>query len=873
MDRDNTTTTSDTTDTARRAALSEAPAGDSSTIEMEQRDLLKSSPEEESQHEEIQHHHRHRHSQLTQRHDHIPSQSEIMSAARATLKRNHREAQRALNQRQNNEEGGDEEEESSGSSNSNNTIPHTAASSRMDRESSSSVDNNSASLPGERNNHVVTTTTTTNTTSSGDDRDSGNNSGDTPSASSSSGPSSSLTRRHHHRHNESDSHHSSSGSSPYQHQQQFLNRQFLQQHNAQHDQQQQARSSANPALHASGDNNNNLSRVSQRAQLATEVASSRNLHTSESGATSSASEGEHIQQQALEPVKLKSSAHSSLIQPHREPGYHTIKRTFHQLSNKKKPPTHSQSSASTTSNDEDQQQIQKKPMRKSPKKAPKLSDSSDLKPAAKKRQPGFVTKKNKPLREPNGPASAASRGGNSSHSPEDDSDHSNKDQEGGGGGSSSGSGTEGGYAGSGEYSGPQSSSPSEDSSEGSQHGTKAKRRPRDQEDDKGNNSSSESSEIADFSSGTASPSIESSYNSDEVENEDELEQSYLRAKRSALIEQESMLQAVTKKRRLPPTSNSNEMMSQMPLSWMPSQEVLKMPARRLRAEMSDKTTLLDGKPPITCLGSDVMAHVLTFLEPPEILDVLTSPLSKDWNKNFTSQPELWRVLCLVEPFKASVKESEEANDANESDSEDSFCSFGDTASLQEQGKSEKRALARYRLLYTSFVRCMRYLAQIKDDAINGRPPSFIDYGMAGGGIARTQHSSPKQAPSVVGASKSLQSFLSRARVAMLNQNGMDSSSSGSISSSDMEAKTGDTGLIGTVDSSGEAKRKRKHSSGDEKKLSKKLKFGNSMVTQRLFGPTADGQVGNMTLPWSCAIYSIVNWMVAFSDVEGIQVSF
>jgi hypothetical protein len=44
-----------------------------------------------------------------------------------------------------------------------------------------------------------------------------------------------------------------------------------------------------------------------------------------------------------------------------------------------------------------------------------------------------------------------------------------------------------------------------------------------------------------------------------------------------------------------------------------------------------------------------------------------------------------------------------------------------------------------------------------------------------------------------------------------------------------------------------------------------------MLTQRLLGPTADGQPGNLNLTWSCAIYSIVNWMVAFSDVEGIQV--
>lgn len=46
-----------------------------------------------------------------------------------------------------------------------------------------------------------------------------------------------------------------------------------------------------------------------------------------------------------------------------------------------------------------------------------------------------------------------------------------------------------------------------------------------------------------------------------------------------------------------------------------------------------------------------------------------------------------------------------------------------------------------------------------------------------------------------------------------------------------------------------------------------------MLTDRLLGPTASGEVSaeNVTLPWSCALYSIVNWMVAFADVEGIQV--
>ena len=43
-----------------------------------------------------------------------------------------------------------------------------------------------------------------------------------------------------------------------------------------------------------------------------------------------------------------------------------------------------------------------------------------------------------------------------------------------------------------------------------------------------------------------------------------------------------------------------------------------------------------------------------------------------------------------------------------------------------------------------------------------------------------------------------------------------------------------------------------------------------MITSRLLGPAADGKVSHLSLPQSCAIYSIVNWMVAFPDVEGIQ---
>jgi hypothetical protein len=67
------------------------------------------------------------------------------------------------------------------------------------------------------------------------------------------------------------------------------------------------------------------------------------------------------------------------------------------------------------------------------------------------------------------------------------------------------------------------------------------------------------------------------------------------------------------------------------------------------------------------------------------------------------------------------------------------------------------------------------------------------------------------------------------------------------------------------DSTNEKKRQRQSNGGTGSRL------GTSMITNRLLRPTAAGEVDNVNLPWSCAIYSVVNWMVAFQDVEGIQI--
>ena len=272
----------------------------------------------------------------------------------------------------------------------------------------------------------------------------------------------------------------------------------------------------------------------------------------------------------------------------------------------------------------------------------------------------------------------------------------------------------------------------------------------------------------------------------------------------------------------------------------------------------DASDFIGGKPAILSVGCDIMAHVLTFLEPPDILDVLTMPLSKDWLFSFTRQPELWRVLCLLEPFKAQVD-----SHGNESSDDSDFCG---------NVESELRVtFGKHRLLYTSFVRCMKYLTRIKDDAVNGRPPSVIDYGS---GPATFKN---------IETNQNLKEFLARARGIAVSDNSMSDHDLvlgmdiGKLARRRAKVPNKTHRLLGASELGLEqaiVTRKRRKSESDKTKHSKKKKkvtYGHSILTQRILGPTADGTAGTaVELPWSCAIYSIVNWMVAFSDVEGMQ---
>ncbi len=175
------------------------------------------------------------------------------------------------------------------------------------------------------------------------------------------------------------------------------------------------------------------------------------------------------------------------------------------------------------------------------------------------------------------------------------------------------------------------------------------------------------------------------------------------------------------------------------------------------------------QPPVFGLGSDLMAHCMTFLDPLQVHSLLTVPLCKQWRDAYTVQQDVWRVLCLMEPFKAKFG-------PEDLDSEDDYDSSSDSNS------ETKNVFGKYRLLYTSFIRCLRYLTQIKDDAVHGRAaPSVLDYG------------GNEQNAYQLTSSSGLRSFLAKARVAVGN-NRQQSIAAASDSNSPVELSDDDRSI-------------------------------------------------------------------------------
>ena len=237
--------------------------------------------------------------------------------------------------------------------------------------------------------------------------------------------------------------------------------------------------------------------------------------------------------------------------------------------------------------------------------------------------------------------------------------------------------------------------------------------------------------------------------------------------------------------------------------------------------------------PIYYIGYDSMAHVLSYLTPPEVHTFLAMPLSKAWQAIYISPKDLWKILCSTFPFYANL--NEDKNSDSESESSDSFPMVSSQSEL-------RHIFGKYRLLYTSFVQCVIYLEKLKEDVKRGVPVANLG----------------KDAPLPPGL-KYLKHNTKRIK--------MKSSTGAAVKCDDLSNYSSSELLSPLSNGSGSDQDVKKKS-----KQSKRLMISKSQLTDRLFGPCADGSTGQLDLPVSCAIYSVVNWMVAFSDVQGIQVS-
>jgi len=622
--------------------------------------------------------------------------------------------------------------------------------------------------------------------------------------------------------------------------------------------------------------------------------------------------------------------HHLLLPPHREPGYHTIRNTLYRFhGNGSNGNDRNHSHRSNRSKKRRSRSAEKK-FAKTNKVDTDPSSMDDVQKGSQKTKTSICinnrihhgdrsspsgssrnTQNGKPNRKSDQSRSirrSSTTGSKTSQSSEKRS--SNFIEEENVGGSFSGSGTDGtedGYAGSvssnengsgNQQLGSSSSSPSETSSEECDHQEgrlKSNRHRRVSSKQKSSQGVHEggdlgsSSELADFSSGSSetmdeddvrnrrevgsaqtfgmkeySASLSPSFSSSNYSDSEGLELAFLSAKRDADAMHERMLKNTMRKKK----SKKSDMRGRTPDS---------LTSHIASTKRLASKNLNESKPAILAMGCDVMAHILTFLHPPEILDVLTMPLSKCWRLNFTSQPEIWRVLCLVEPFKAiMVDPTTRSQSSGATDAKDRADSPHDGTNSVKNDKNTVKLLDKYRLLYTSFVRCMKYISQIRDDAINGRPPAYIDYGISGGirsgpdmhsitNLKRTNNreSSGPPPPSSLGSNRNLQLFLAQARdVVVKSSTNGDTNSFGDQTKNDTIFPS-----LKTAARVGTAHRKDQQT---KKKKNDGPKFGRSMITSRLYSPVQGSEPSNLNLPWSCAIYSIVNWMVAFSDVEGIQ---
>ncbi|CAJ1942076.1 unnamed protein product [Cylindrotheca closterium] len=226
--------------------------------------------------------------------------------------------------------------------------------------------------------------------------------------------------------------------------------------------------------------------------------------------------------------------------------------------------------------------------------------------------------------------------------------------------------------------------------------------------------------------------------------------------------------------------------------------------------------------PIFRLPSDIMAEILVFLEPSEVLEVVSSPLCKKWLQSYAHDHDLWKVLCTLKPFKVDHGSCQAPTN------EGLLYSF-----IQVEGDLSFK-VSRHRLVYISFVRCVNYLRSLKQGNRNTTSMKPSDRGIGNAlGVAT------REVP---------YGIINRRRLG--NEIPPRSKMETKVERNPQGSKLYDSETMPPP--------------------SKRPRYGKSMITSRLLGPSSVGAPSHLTLPRSCAIFSVVNWMVAHAHVEGIQ---
>ena len=253
---------------------------------------------------------------------------------------------------------------------------------------------------------------------------------------------------------------------------------------------------------------------------------------------------------------------------------------------------------------------------------------------------------------------------------------------------------------------------------------------------------------------------------------------------------------------------------------------------------------LDTAEVITSIYSitvDAMSCCLSFLQPTEVYSVLTAPLSKMWLTTYAGQEDLWKVLCISDPFRANLIENTEEVDE------------GTTCFPINSDHESDRQFGQYRLLFSVFIRFTKYLGRMKEDAIKGsNSHSSADNSTLG----RTRLNL-----CTFRGNESLQSFLLSATELASQKQARNEDMNGQTAKNVEEhqyALVKETSVIA-------------ESKEEEKKLhctSKQRMFSHSALTERLLKTL---NADYFCQPQSCAIFSVVNCMIFFADVEGMQI--